>query len=114
MSTTIYANRIGDNWQLFCECCSCPVDIVGSRELVNLRVFYAPIMCMDCEGGSDEVPTQLLANSFPYFLTIDGLQIEVQPFGPQVGKGIAKVSWPTLRSVFQNVMDIEDKDAKRK
>lgn len=69
------------DWQLYCEKCLTSLDIVGSKVLADIRVDYLPVLCLDCDGGADEVPGFLLSDTFPYVLVFDGMRVLVDPFG---------------------------------
>ncbi len=80
--TLVYCDRTASgDWQLFCENCLVSLDIVPTVVLADIRLDYAPVLCFDCDGGADEVPSTLLSHTFPYTLIIDGMSILVDPFG---------------------------------
>lgn len=81
MATILCDRTASGDWQLYCEKCLKSLDIIGSKERVDIGLDYAPVLCFDCDGGADEVPSCLLSYTFPYTLVIDGKSIPVDPFG---------------------------------
>lgn len=47
-------------YELFCEACARPLDIVDSRCMQWLTGNNERVLCFDCEGDCDIVPAQLL------------------------------------------------------
>lgn len=81
MGLVLCERTASGDWQLFCEKCRASLDIVGCEVLVDIQCDYTPVLCFDCDGGADEVPSFLLADTFPYVLIFDGKSILVDPFG---------------------------------
>lgn len=81
MGLVLCERTASGDWQLFCEKCRTSLDIIGSEMLADIRQDYAPVLCMDCDEGSDEVPSCLLFDTFPYVLVLGEKPILVDPFG---------------------------------
>lgn len=109
MSNIVYCNRVGENWQLFCGSCSVPVDVVSSETLVTLSVFYAPILCMDCDGNADEIPTQLLSDVLPYHLRLGRSTVLVNPFDSPVDSKVDNQRLKDLRGIWRSLFNREVK-----
>lgn len=76
----ILTERFGENWQLFCEECLTPLNVVSSVELVGMQAGFMPVLCFGCDGGADEIPEILYSNESPYLLIIGGTNIVINPW----------------------------------
>lgn len=109
MPSIIYAKEVGGNWQMFCASCSVPVDIVSGKVLAALSANYSPVLCMDCDGGADEVPSVLLGTSFPYTLTFEHASLPVDPFGEVMNDASGEKELEILRKIFADLISWEVK-----
>lgn len=76
----ILCEEVAGNYQLFCESCHIPLDVVSPSVLRDLYPDYTPVLCMDCDGRADETPPHLLSNETPYILILGGKSIQVDPW----------------------------------
>lgn len=111
MSTLVHCRRLGDNWQLFCSVCSLPLDIVSSVELFAISREYAPVLCLNCDGGADEIPFVLLGDVLPYTLTIAGSPLLVDPYSEIEQSRAEESHLAMVGEFFKRIMSRGGQDA---
>jgi hypothetical protein len=72
----------GKRFQLHCTGCKKPCDIVDYEEFKGLSSgSYGPYYCFECDNKHvDEVPIQLLSDTFPYLLKLGDNWFLIDPW----------------------------------
>ena len=101
----INATRLATNtWQLYCNSCAKPTDVVDSEELAYLMMLNEGAICMGCDPGvADEIPRQLWMEETPYLLIFESESIVVCDWPGSPGGLREKVLF--LRNELEKILD---------